>query len=496
MKKIKLILVLIVTLLVLLSSTTLAATGEDFGNAIASYVSDMARYNDRFAYTTDSDTKRLGYNNKTISSSEYDDTVLGFDAFSWIGYVYNQVTGLDMTNDGKNPCERDDIINAAKVGRSTRLDDIFEKAEGLGNNGDGQTGINDNLIDNLIPGDMISVHNEWDTAYIYIGGGNFACFSKLEGKVNIVGKEMLKGKNIWIARLKPDVLKNVKIQNYSFNSNSVQTDATTIDDALNNLKLKVTIDSNEINFYNSKGNPVSQKEICEAVREGSISKYGKPNYYSTILFFIEYKDNKTGNISVLQSPYDGFYDTFASMNYNSTNQSNKLDISLGKKLDKSDYEDRGNGYFAYDYFQQGGGTLKLGIYATLKDNPYISERIFSENIEITNGKLENDSNGKSYIGCFEYITKDGKTLAEYLETEIEIDDYVYQLDFSSSDMQKIEKENGKFKSNNFNDEIVFNVNETGIYTIKIYKNASIYDTAITVDMAVRFDDCEEWVRIK
>lgn len=476
MKKNKFIVLLVITLLVILSSSVMAATREEFESAINSFSNGMTKYSDRFMYTEDSNEEKVysGYTNQTIYVADKNNTMLYFSDDTFCMYIYHEVLGLDMSKDGK-VYEQKDVYNDIKNKKDAKFnyfDDI--------SNGDWYIARDwDKYKKELKPGDMLIEKKFASYGYcgMYVGNGKILMFKESGLQTydlnEATDRALLEGFGFDVARIKEEEIQKVTSLKTNFDASIVNTSAMTMADAISNLGLTVKIENG--NFVFNK----TQKEIATAIRTGFLSEYGDIKNLGGICFQLEYKDS-SGNMRIVGDVVsDKLSGEIAN---NSTKTVNSVSISASTsrfdKLNLSDFASVGYLYWGTDYIAQEDHSLYVGIYIynKLKDD----YEIVVSNIPVSNGVEQNKE-----ISCFEQITNDNSKLSDYLGVEIEIPDETYNLQFGNvGDTQVITKENGGYKKNTLN-EILFTVNKSGTYAVKIKTNTKTIDN-VTVYLA-RYD---------
>ncbi len=474
MKKNKFIVLLVITLLVILSSTVMAVTREEFENAINSFSNGMTKYSDRFIYTEDSDEEKVysGYTNQTMYVADKNNTMLYFSDDTFCMYIYHEVLGLDMSKDGK-VYEQKDVYNDIKNKRDAKFnyfDDI--------SNGDWYIAKNwDKYKNELKPGDMLIEKKNGGYGYcgMYVGNGKVLMFKESGLQTYDLNKttdrELLKGFGFDVARINENELQKVNSLKTNFDASIVNTSAMTMADAISNLGLTVKIENG--NFVFNK----TQKEIASAIRTGFISEYGDTKKLEKIYFQLEYKDSN-GNRRIFG---DEISDKLVGyIKNNSTKTINYVSMaSYADKLNLSDYTSEGYLYWGSDYISQANHDLYVGIYIYNKITS--SYQAVGKSILVSNG-VEVDKS----IQCFTQITNDGSNLADYLGANMEMPEGTYELQFGSiGDTQAIKKVNGKYNTNTLN-EILFTVNKSGTYVVKIKANGTKAVDDVTVYLA-RYD---------
>ncbi|MBO5178768.1 MAG: hypothetical protein J6B87_00250 [Clostridia bacterium] len=473
MKKANLIFILIITLLVLLSSNVSAAVSrEEFEIVIGDFIRDMAKYNDRFlqADNVNDDKAKISYENRTVMSEKISDTAMFFTDDSFISYVFKEVSrnSLNMKNGDKIYSE-DDIYN--NLYKPNKTDCKYFTNDEL----EGERKIYDEnaefkVISELRPGDIL-IDKYWtglgigDT-YIYLGRGEFACFKG--GNIVITDAFSLSGVAYDIARISESALSNITTMRNKFDSTGIQTDAMSVKDALENLELKISIDSDGNIVLKGKGGDVSQKQLVTNIREGFLSTYGSLDNLSDICFQLEYSDENGNKRNFGNGMPERFFTTISK---NTISSSNKVELTWFYEIfDFDDYKSLNYTYWASDYFSQENHSLYIGIYIYHND---IAEYIKIMDYPVQNGK-ETVTNGVHYIDCFSALTNEkddgtGKpTLQEFLDYEMVPPAETYKLNFNNvGENQTIDKDasTGMYKTNPLG-EILFTVNKSGTYVIK------------------------------
>lgn len=288
MKKNKFIVLLVITLLVILSSSVMAATREEFEKAINSFSNGMTGYSDRFIYTKDSDKEKVyaGYINQMLYVADKKDTMLYFSDDSFCMYIYHEVLELDMSKDGK-VYEQKDVYNDIKNKGDAKFnyfDDISK--------GDWYIAKDwDKYKNDLKPGDMLIEKKDlggYGYCGMYVGNGKVLMFKESGLQTydlnTATDRASLENIGFDVARIKEKELQKVTSLNYNFDAKKIKTDAMTMDDAISNLGLTVKIENG--NFVFNK----TQKEIYTAIETGFISEYGDPTELGSICVVLEYKD--------------------------------------------------------------------------------------------------------------------------------------------------------------------------------------------------------------
>lgn len=501
MKKNKFIVLLVITLLVILSSSVMAVEREEFEKAINEFVNSMSDYNNRFVCIDDkyTDSVYLGYINQTTYTGE--DTVLCFSDDSFIAYVYHEVLGLDMSKD-KKVYEQIDIYKDI-LDRSDAEFNYFDKVS------DGDYYISENWKNDgvLQPGDILIETNGFGlfgsqlttwfgTCGMYLGDGKIAMFESEGINIYDITKQAFQkkfgGKGFDVARVKEEVLKNTSKLTYKFDATKVNVNAMTIEDAIGNLDLVVTLEDEGLVFRNSSGEAVSLSDIYSTIKLG----YTSGNKNGSTYFRLEYKDAGGNMVPLYVVNYDsssgifiGGYD-FISLNRLSNESSNCLKFDYSNdisKLSLGEYRANTHLYWGGDYIAQSDHSLYLGMYqADGVEEKYIK---CGESILIGNGKEINGT-----IECFSALVDVDSnlgrkpTLQDFLNTELQVPDNVYELDFSTSNTQRIEREaDGKYKKNSRN-EILFKVNKSGTYVVKIIPNSTGKAVETVIMHTINYDD--------
>lgn len=299
MKKNKFIVLLVITLLVILSSSVMAATREEFESAIKSFINGsegingMTMYSDRFMYAEDSDIEKVyaGYINQMIYVADKNNTMLYFSDDTFCMYIYHEVLGLDMSKDGK-VYEQKDVYNDIKNKKDAKFnyfDDI--------SNGDWYIAKNwDKYKNELKPGDMLIEKKFGGYGYcgMYVGNGKILMFKESGLQTydlnEATDRALLKGVGFDVARIKEEEIQKVTSLETNFNAGIVKTSAMTMADAISNLELTVKIENGNFVFNKTK------KEIATAIRTGFLSEYGDTKNLEEIYIALQYKDANGNNL--------------------------------------------------------------------------------------------------------------------------------------------------------------------------------------------------------
>lgn len=468
MKKINLIFIITITLLALLSTNVLAVDREQFQIAITQYVKDMKGYNKRFLQASNNKDDRtiISYNNRTVMSTEINDTAMFFTDDTFVSYVYKEVLGLEMISNDTIYADTD-IYNNLYSPTKTNCK-YFKNAFS------GEISVYDENTKNrvnadLMPGDVLVErwwHGGTDIAYIYLGNGEFAYFK--DGNVSITDVYVIKNKKFDVARVSESTLNSKSTLKNKFNINAIKTDATTIQDALNNLNLTVTLKNNsEIEFYDTvKKEVVTPVQIAKAVREGVISQYGSIDKLDGDIYLtLDYKDN-AGNMVIMGSNNSSEITTNIRKSETSTN--NKKFGDYHRYLDIEEYVDMGYIYWGRDYLYQKDHSLYLGICIDIKGS-LGKTRVYT--IPISNGAEQTNGSNEKYIECFSQIVEEKEdgtkpTLQEFLDISLEPPPETYKLTFAGvGDKEKIRNDSTTAYKTNSEDEILFTVDRDGTYVI-------------------------------
>lgn len=479
MKKNKIMVLQVITLLVIFSSSVMAAvTREEFENAMNSFAIGMSKYSNRFKYTEDTDSTRvyLGYTNQMLKTDN--GTMLYFSDDTFCMYLYHEVLGLDMSNGYDKVYEQKDVYKDIKGDGGAKFDYFDDISKGdwyIANEWDKYKA-------DLKPGDMLIEKRPMGYGYcgMYVGDGKVLMFKKEGLKTydldESTDRALLKEIGFDVARIKDDELKKATSLNKDFDKNIVNVNAMTMADAISNLKLQIAVGDDGFIITNTEGKIVGKNQLVNAIRTGFLSEYGDLKNLGPIYIQLEYKDN-SGNRRVLGNIAgpDGEDCLFAEISTNEKGTSNIASFtSYCKKFDLEDYKSFGQDamlYWGYDYLLQQHHDLYAGIYIYNKSTGNV--QAVGDSIKITNGS-EKTENGEHKIECFTSLTDNKKdTLQDFLNVEIVVPEETYELYFEKvGDTQNIEKTNEQYNTNSL-DEILFTVNKSGTYLVKIKSNNTL-----------------------